>query len=64
MRVVSPFRVNPAENGTCKIGPARVEETPYFAERVAADLINIPDIDVSVSHTAQQYWKTIAKESA
>ncbi len=36
----------------------------YFAERVAADLINIPDIEISVSHTASQYWKTIAKESA
>lgn len=32
--------------------------------RVAAGLINISDIEVSVSHTARQYWKTSAKESA
>ena len=35
----------------------------YFAERVAADLINIPDVEVSVSHTASQFWKRIVKES-
>lgn len=35
----------------------------YFAERVAADLINITDVEVSVSHTASQFWKRIVKES-
>lgn len=35
----------------------------YFAERMAADFITMLDIDVSVSHTASPYWKTITKES-
>ena len=31
--------------------------------RVVVGLINISDIEVSVSHTTRQYWKTIAEES-
>lgn len=36
----------------------------YFAERMAADLVSIPDIEVAVSHTASRYWKTFPEESA
>ena len=35
----------------------------YFAERLAADLINVPGIEVSVSHMASSHWKTSAKGS-